>query len=253
MEVIPVIDLLNGQVVRGVGGRRDEYRPIVSSLALSAEPGVIAAALRAQFALPRLYVADLDAITRGKRDLPSWRAIAATGVSLLIDAGVRSAQEAAELADLLAREFCHAQFVIGLESLSRLDELARLSTSHPAVVAQAVFSLDLKAGVPITPDDNWKSKDPLQIAQEVERAGLRQLIVLDLADVGGGRGTSTLALVREIKEQIPNLQIIAGGGVRSALDLQQLKDAGASAALVASALHDGRLTPADLRSHTTRA
>ena len=33
MEVIPVIDLLGGQVVRGVAGRRDEYRPIVSQIA----------------------------------------------------------------------------------------------------------------------------------------------------------------------------------------------------------------------------
>ena len=253
MYVIPVIDLLNGQVVRGVGGRRDEYRPIVSSLTSSSEPGAIAAALKKQFALPRLYVADLDAIMRGERDVQSWRAIAATGVSLLIDAGVRTAAEATELAGFLAREFRAAQFVIGLESLHKLDELPALSNSPPAVLEQTVFSLDLKSGVPITPDADWRNASALQIVAEIQRSGIRRLIVLDLADVGSGQGTSTLALVREIHRQFPNLEIIAGGGVRSASDLQQLEDAGASAALVASALHDGRLTPADLRSLTTRA
>jgi hypothetical protein len=38
------------------------------------------------------------------------------------------------------------------------------------------------------------------------------------------------------------LQIVAGGGVRSAADLRSLSAAGCDAALVASALHDGRLT-----------
>lgn len=253
MRVIPVIDLLHGQVVRGVSGRRDEYRPIVSTLASSSDPGVIASALRLRFGLPQMYVADLDAIMRGERDLASWRAIAASGAALLIDAGLRTAAEAVELADLLARDFAGAQFVIGLESLQKLDDLSALTSQLATASERAVFSLDLKAGLPITPDADWRNADALQIVAEVHRCGIRHLIVLDLADVGSGRGTSTLALVRDIHRQFPELEIIAGGGVRSAADLQQLEDAGAAAALVASALHDGRLTPADLNSAISRA
>ena len=37
-----------------------------------------------------------------------------------------------------------------------------------------------------------------------------------------------------------------GGGVRGVDDLRRLKACGVRAALVASALHDGALTPADL-------
>lgn len=253
MHVIPVIDLLHGQVVRGVGGRRDEYRPIVSSLTSSSAPGDTAAALVERFSLPQIYVADLDAIMGDERDVNAWREIAATGVSLLIDAGLKTAVEAVDLAAFLARDFPNAQFVIGLESLEKLDELASLFRQHPAAGEQAVFSLDLKHGVPITPDADWRTASPLQIVAKIERLGIRQLIVLDLADVGSGGGTSTLALVREIHRQHPNLKIIAGGGVRAAADLQQLADAGATAALVASALHDGRLSAADLLSFRTRA
>ena len=32
MRIIPVLDLMNGVAVRAVGGRRSEYRPLVSRL-----------------------------------------------------------------------------------------------------------------------------------------------------------------------------------------------------------------------------
>jgi phosphoribosylformimino-5-aminoimidazole carboxamide ribotide isomerase len=71
------------------------------------------------------------------------------------------------------------------------------------------------------------------------------MIVLDLAQVGMGQGVGTLPLCRELRCLDADLQIIGGGGVRSLADLRSLSAAGASAALVASALHDGRLMPAE--------
>jgi phosphoribosylformimino-5-aminoimidazole carboxamide ribotide isomerase len=71
------------------------------------------------------------------------------------------------------------------------------------------------------------------------------MIVLDLADVGTGGGTRTLDLCRELKAKHPQIELIAGGGVRNLDDLKRIADAGCSGALVASALHDGRLTRAD--------
>jgi phosphoribosylformimino-5-aminoimidazole carboxamide ribotide isomerase len=40
--------------------------------------------------------------------------------------------------------------------------------------------------------------------------------------------------------------VLAGGGVRDLDDLRQLAEFGCDGALVASALHDGRLTAADV-------
>lgn len=244
MQIVPVIDLLRGQVVRGVGGRRDEYRPIVSSLVDSAEPGAVAAALKQHFGLPRVYVADLDAITRGERDLNSWRAIAAIGMQLTIDAGLKNASQANEVAQLLAREFVGSQYVIGLESWERIAELAELTATKDSTI----FSVDLKQGQPLTADPDWQGASPLAIVAEVYRHGLRRLIVLDLADVGTGQGTSTLPLVRQLLARWPDLQIIAGGGIRGPADLRELKAAGITSALVASALHDGRITANDFQS-----
>lgn len=180
-----------------------------------------------------MYVADLDAIIRGERDVQSWR-VAATGVSLLIDAGVRSVAEASELAGLLAREFRTAQFVIGLESLHKLDELSAACRTRLQPSSNKPCSVSISSPACPSPDADWRNASALGNSQRSCTFRIVRLIVLDLADVGSGQGTSTL-LVREIHGQFPNLKIIAGGGVRSAFDLQQLEDAGASAALVASA------------------
>ena len=45
MLVIPVLDLLDGQAVHAVRGRRDDYRPIRSLLAATSEPLALAPAL----------------------------------------------------------------------------------------------------------------------------------------------------------------------------------------------------------------
>jgi phosphoribosylformimino-5-aminoimidazole carboxamide ribotide isomerase len=49
--------------------------------------------------------------------------------------------------------------------------------------------------------------------------------------------------VAGLAEALPDVAIYSGGGVRDNADLLALESAGAAGALVATALHDGRLTP----------
>ena len=61
MQLLPVIDVLRGIVVRGVGGRRDEYQPLTSRLCAEPSLTAVAAGFRA-VGLEQIYLADLDAI-----------------------------------------------------------------------------------------------------------------------------------------------------------------------------------------------
>src|SRR5438270_7483329 len=88
MRLIPVLDVLNGTVVRGVGGRRSEYRPIVSRLTSSTDPVDVARALVEVFQPTELYLADLDAIAGTPPAVGTYRAIRELGVRLWVDAGV---------------------------------------------------------------------------------------------------------------------------------------------------------------------
>src|SRR5205085_7017870 len=80
------------------------------------------------------------------------------------------------------------------------------------------------------------------VARTAVREGAKALIVLDLARVGTGTGTGTEVLLRAIRDEFPDVDLIAGGGARSWEDVERLGEAGATGVLVASALHDGTLT-----------
>jgi phosphoribosylformimino-5-aminoimidazole carboxamide ribotide isomerase len=55
-------------------------------------------------------------------------------------------------------------------------------------------------------------------------------------------GVGTESLCRQLRALDAEIEIVAGGGVRGLGDLESLAAAGCDGALVASALHDGRLT-----------
>jgi phosphoribosylformimino-5-aminoimidazole carboxamide ribotide isomerase len=50
-----------------------------------------------------------------------------------------------------------------------------------------------------------------------------------------------------LKQTYPNLQLTAGGGVRGMEDVRRLHALGVDRVLVASALHDGRITPEEVK------
>jgi phosphoribosylformimino-5-aminoimidazole carboxamide ribotide isomerase len=236
---------MRGQVVRGVGGRRDEYRPISSVLATDARPTSIGAALAAA-GFRETYVADLDAIAGAE---PAWSIYAdlvRCGLELWVDAGLSTAEDARKIERFRCDGRPLSAIVAGLESLA--DTAALFDVCAVVGPERLIFSLDLRSGVPLTRSTAWEKLSPRQIATIALRAGVRRMIVLDLAQVGMGAGVGTESLCRDLRCLDADLQIIAGGGVRSLADLRSLGAAGCDAALVASALHDGRLTPAECKS-----
>jgi phosphoribosylformimino-5-aminoimidazole carboxamide ribotide isomerase len=245
VRVIPVIDLKGGLVVRGVGGRRDQYQPIDSKLAADARPRTVARALAEQ-GFRETYLADLDAIAGAP---PAWRIydeVLDCGLALLVDAGVSSVERARELARFEPGGRRLQTIVVGLETLPGPGVLAEILRA--VGTPRLVFSLDMKSGVPLTGLPAWRGLAPPAIAAIALRIGVRRMIVLDLAAVGMNQGVSTLPLCRALRCLDPTLEIITGGGVRGPADLAALAATGANAALVASALHDGRLTPGQCAS-----
>jgi phosphoribosylformimino-5-aminoimidazole carboxamide ribotide isomerase len=240
--VIPVIDLMHAQVVRGVGGRRDEYQAIQSLLAADAEPKTIARALAAA-GFRETYVADLDAIGGAPPAWSIYEELMYAGLELCVDAGLSTLENARDMLRFHFDGRPLAAIVAGLELLDGPAALAEMC----AVVGyrRLIFSLDLKVGLPIAGSPAWQGLSARQIGTIALRAGARRMIVLDLACVGMGQGVGTERLCRDLRCLEPDLQIIAGGGVRGISDLRSLQQAGCDAALVASALHDGRLTPRD--------
>jgi phosphoribosylformimino-5-aminoimidazole carboxamide ribotide isomerase len=255
MRILPVLDLLHGQVVRGIAGRRDQYRPVVSRWTTSSDPLGVAGSIRDAFGFTEFYVADLDAIVHRAPSVAIVEGLLGEGFRLRIDAGIRNADDAVCFSALgadgpacmdqpLAATGSPAQttLVLGLETLQHPDELPRILAG--AVADRILFSLDLKAGTPLG-NQHWPTS-ARAIADLAVAAGIRRLLILDLAKVGIGDGLGTDDLCRELRHAYPKIELLAGGGVRGLDDLLHLETLGLDAVLVASALHDGRLLPRDL-------
>jgi len=133
--------------------------------------------------------------------------------------------------------------IAGLESLPGTGELSRLLARFSP--ARLVFSLDLKNGRSLA-GTGWYERDPWRIAEQALGLGVERILVLDLAGVGGNQGPATAELCELLRTAFPRLEITTGGGIRGPEDVRQLQRARVDNVLVASALHDGRLTRVDI-------
>jgi len=256
MRVIAVLDTMNGAVVRGVAGRRDEYRPIQSPLVRDADPLRVASALEDAFGLREFYLADLDAIQGAEPAWDVYEKLLTAGYELWVDAGLSGQQDAARMAEFQVQGRSGtgaatrlSRIIAGLETVPDVCTLGAMLSAVGD--ARLVFSLDLRQGVPLA-GAGWASHDPLEIAERAHDVGVRRFLVLDLARVGVYRGTGTGEICRAIAAFGVD-ELIAGGGVQNAEDLERLSAAGCTAALVASALHDGRLTRRDVDIRRNKA
>jgi phosphoribosylformimino-5-aminoimidazole carboxamide ribotide isomerase len=238
MRIIPVLDIKADHVVRGIAGRREEYRPITSSLTRSTSPLDVARAFVEQLGLGEFYVADLDAIAGAAPALATYEGLQRLGARLWVDAGVRTVEDAVVVASADVDTI-----VIGLETIAGPQVLAEICERFGN--SRVLFSLDLKDCFPLGAVEQWNGRDAMAIASQAHSAGVRRVLVLDLARVGMGQGNGTTSLCNEIARRHPEVELVAGGGIRDANDLRALRKCGVRAVLVASALHDGRLKPAD--------
>lgn len=227
MELIPVIDLMGGAVVHARRGARDAYRPIETPLSASADPQAVADGLLALGRFRTLYIADLDAIAGREGHDPVLEALAERhpGLTLWVDAGEASPEA-------LGRRVAEGpgRPVIGSESLAD-----RAGAEAALAAGAGLLSLDYGPEGPRGPSD---LHDNAALWPEA-------VIVMTLARVGAGQGPD-MERLGAILTRAEGRRVYAAGGVRDVDDLHRLAELGVSGVLLASALHDGRLSRADI-------
>lgn len=231
-----MIDLKDGQAVHARGGRRDKYAAVTKAAGtvINGDAVKLAGVYLDTFGLNDVYVADLDAIASAAPNAGVVRSICKRGGNVIVDSGVATLEEAHRVASTGAHGV-----IVGLETLASLDSLRDICRDYPVT-----FSLDLRDGIPMH-GEGLPDASPEDFAGHAVTAGANAIIVLDVARVGGTAGPDTEMLTR-IRRVVTGAALLAGGGVRGLNDLKLLARIGCDGALVATALHDGRLTASDV-------
>jgi phosphoribosylformimino-5-aminoimidazole carboxamide ribotide isomerase len=236
LNLIPVVDLLKGQVVRAVRGDRKSYRPIVSALCASSDPVTVARILCDHCAARQLYVADLDALQGGAVQVAVLADMleALPHIELWLDAGLADAAAGEALQKQLGAFASRIVLVFGSESLRSREALERCFENADGDAEGdapgAALSLDRRDGQRLDHAGCW----------DAVHLWPRRLIVMTLERVGSGAGPD-LETLQEVRRLAPGAMVIGAGGIRSPQDLALASAAGADAWLVASALHDLQL------------
>jgi len=256
VQVVGVLDLLADRAVHARGGQRSMYAPVVMVAGEPIQPGHAPGLARAyvdRLGLDEIYVADLTAIAASlersrhhaqttsepPRHASTLDGIIASGVVVWLDAGIATPDDARH-----ARHLGATRVVVGLETLPSWRALEEIC--HLVGPGHVSFSVDLRDGAPVSSLHLVSGRTrPETIVELAAAAGVSSMIVLELARVGTNAGPD-VEMIEGLRRAVPEVALFAGGGVRGPDDLERLADAGCEGALVATALHDGRLGSGDI-------
>lgn len=212
-----MIDLLNGQVVHAQQGQRNQYQPLKTPLCSGSHPLDVIKAMLSLASFSTFYIADLNALMHRGSNVVIIQQIKAyfPTINFWLDAGF----PVSTIAGITP--------VVGSESLTR-ETVSELDYVRRPFILSLDFSAQQQFIGPnllLERTDYWP----------------QTVIVMSLSHVGADGGPDYERFT-EFCHQYKDRQWVAAGGVRNDDDVARLQQLGASAVLVASALHTGTLS-----------
>jgi phosphoribosylformimino-5-aminoimidazole carboxamide ribotide isomerase len=226
-EVVPAVDMQDGEVVQLVQGERGTETAYGDPVA-AAERWVEAGART-------LHLVDLDGAFEGDRkNAAAVEAVVnAVDVPVQLGGGIRTAAEAR---DLLASGV--DRVILGTAAVENPDIVEAVSDDYPDGV---LVSLDAKGGeVVVSGWTEGTGLDPAEAAGRYADLGAAGVLFTDV-DVEGRLEGVNAGLVRRVVDAV-DVPVVASGGVATVEDVVALRDSGAAAVVVGTALYEGRFT-----------
>ena len=226
-EVIPAVDVQDSEVVQLVGGERGtetRYGDPIDAAKGWVDRGA-----------STLHLVDLDGAFEGERvNADAFESIIETAsVDLQIGGGIRTVDDAVELLELGVDHV-----ILGTAAVETPGIVADISDQQPGSV---MVSLDAKGGeVVVSGWTEGTGLDPAEAATRYEELGAGAILLTDV-DVEGQLAGVNTDLVGRVCESV-EIPVVASGGVADIDDIQALREAGAAAVVVGTALYEGEFT-----------
>ncbi len=230
-ELIPAIDLLDGNVVRLQQGRREDQTIYSSDPTAFAENFEKAGARI-------LHIVDLNGAFDGRfGNLHLVREIRqVTKMHLELGGGIRSVEDAEE-----AWEAGVDDVIIGTRAVEDIDFVRDVLKEN---AERVIIGVDARDGFVATRGWTEQSEiSAIDFAKRMLDLGCGKIIYTDIATDGMLQGPNLEAL-RTIAGAVPELQVIASGGVSSLTDIEAIRELGlpnVPGCISGRALYDGRM------------
>jgi phosphoribosylformimino-5-aminoimidazole carboxamide ribotide isomerase len=230
MEIIPAIDIINGKCVRlteGDFGQQTTYE----LTPLEAAKRFEAAGFR------RLHVVDLDGAKCGSVvNLPILGAIAAnTKLTIDFGGGIKTDEQ-------IEAVFNAGAHIVNLGSIAVRDGEKLRSWIDRFGGERILLAADVRDGkIAASGWHETTDLDLITFLKSWNKRRINQAFVTDVHRDGALNGPN-VDLYRQVMSSIPDLKLIASGGVRSIDDLAALKNAGCHGAIVGKAIYENKLT-----------
>lgn len=236
MLILPAIDLMDGVCVRLNQGKFDD----ATAYGDPREQLQAFAAKGAEW----VHIVDLDGARQGRpvQHAALRTLVCEVGVKIQCGGGVRQWAHVQGLLDAGV-----SRVVVGSVAVQRPDEVRHWIESFGAERICCAFDVRPADGDWEVVIKGWTQdggRSLLQALALYPEGLLRHVLVTDISRDGmlGGANRELITLLRKAR---PDLAVQASGGVATLADLEALRAAGASAAIVGRALYERRLTLED--------
>ena len=231
MNIIPAIDILEGQVVRLVKGK------LQNKIVYSDNPIEIAEKLETQGA-DIIHVVDLDAtLTTGWNNNNNnteiiLKIIDTIKIPVQVAGGIRSVDAIKKMFEKKAEKI-----VIGTLAYKHPQVLQQLSKDK---VEKIVISIDQNKGIVMI--DGWRQPSGFRIIEAIKffmAKGVKEFLLTTVDRDGtlNGPDLDTLSYASNVN----GAKIIASGGISSIEDIIRVKNIGCSAVILGKSIYDGKI------------
>lgn len=229
IEIIPAIDLIEGKCVRlsqGDFAQKKIYNENPVEVAREFE----------NVGLKRLHIVDLDGAKNGKvTNLNVLEAIAEnTNLTIDFGGGIKTDEDLQSIFDAGAKIASIGS--VAVKEPAKFFGWLEKYGSEKILLGADVRNKKLAI-------NGWQTETNLEILQFLEdyfARGVRQVFCTDISKDGLLEGSAN-ELYREILSRLPELRLIASGGVSAIEDVFELEKIGCSGVIIGKAIYEGKI------------
>ena len=235
IELIPAIDIIDGQCVRLTKGDYDQktvYRDSPAEVAKEFE----------QLGFKRLHVVDLDG-AKSKHIVNSpvlSRITTETQLTVDFGGGIKTDED-------IEKAFAAGASMVTVGSIAVTQPELFMGWLAKYGADRMILGADVRNGkISI---NGWKedsTEDLLPFLKKYIEAGVKTVLCTEISKDGTLQGPA-IELYKEVMAAYPQLHLIASGGVSSIDDIQALDAAGIPAVVFGKAIYEGRIDLRELR------